>query len=144
MARVQVAADALHLKPTRLRVLSSYERTSGYALDYLSTPPPPFLPPFPSAAIEQTPSNVKRRSKTMEKSLLRIYRGRKLRAGSMKGRLFSTASRQREDGIHFPLPSLLFSPLNECNIFHPTSRSLFRFGFQRREKYISKREKEMD
>lgn len=51
MARVQVAADALHLKPTRLRVLSSYERTSGYALDYLSFNPP-FPPPFPSAAIE--------------------------------------------------------------------------------------------
>lgn len=46
MARVQVAADALHLKPTRLRVLSSYERTSGYALDYLSTPPP-LSPSFP-------------------------------------------------------------------------------------------------
>ena len=40
MARVQVAADALHLKPTRLRVLSSYERTSGYVLEHLSFNPP--------------------------------------------------------------------------------------------------------
>lgn len=38
MARVQVAADALHLKPTRLRVLSSYKRTSGPVLDYLLQP----------------------------------------------------------------------------------------------------------
>lgn len=38
MARVQVAADALHLKPTRLRVLSSYKRTSGPVLDYLFQP----------------------------------------------------------------------------------------------------------
>lgn len=43
MARVQVAADALHLKPTRLRVLSSYERTSGYALERLSFNPSPSL-----------------------------------------------------------------------------------------------------
>lgn len=54
MARVQVAADALHLKPTRLRVLSSYERTSGYVLEHLSFNPPLSLSLslFSSAAIK--------------------------------------------------------------------------------------------
>ena len=87
MARVQVAADALHLKPTRLRVLSSYKRTSGLGArlsfsTLLSLSLSRFLS---SLSIQPLPPTldsveVKRRAKTMEKSPLRVYRGRKLRA----------------------------------------------------------------
>lgn len=95
MARVQVAADALHLKPTRLRVLSSYKRTSGPGARLSFSTLLSLSLFLSSLSIQPLPATldsveVKRRAKTIEKSPLRVYRGRKLRATPpMNGRLFS-------------------------------------------------------